>query len=131
MEARASRVAVQIEVSALISFSLSLRVAGTFEPHVACRGPLEENQPATCCRLWETWKKMQRMRQACNDGGSGIIALSAQCSLRPPRLRELMDTATRNADLRIQPLTPALAAALPDVDLSAGIDQRVFDAVYQ
>jgi len=42
-----------------------------------------------------------------------------------------MDTAARNADLRIQPLTPALAAALPDVDLSAGIDQATFDAVYQ
>jgi len=41
-----------------------------------------------------------------------------------------MDTAAINADLRIQPLTPALGAALPEVDLSAGIDQAAFDAVY-
>jgi len=42
-----------------------------------------------------------------------------------------METAAINADLRIQPLTPALGAAFPDVDLSAGIDQTVFDAVWR
>jgi len=41
-----------------------------------------------------------------------------------------MDPAAINADLRIKPLTRALGAALPEVDLSAGIDQAAFDAVY-
>ncbi len=41
-----------------------------------------------------------------------------------------MDTAAIKADLLIQPLTPALGAALPEVDLATGIDQAAFDAVY-
>jgi len=35
------------------------------------------------------------------------------------------------ADLRVRPLTPTLGAELPDLDLSAGVDERTFAAVYQ
>jgi taurine dioxygenase len=75
---------------------------------------------------------MHGVRQACNNGRSGIIALSAAAVCDGIlHSRKAMETAALYTDLRMQPLTPAFGAALPDVDLSAGMDQTTFDAVYR